>query len=86
MSKNVPSFRSDEEAEAFLDQDLTEYLDLGKFQRVGFEFLPKTKSVNLRMPEPLLDAIKARAKQAGLSYQRYIRQVLERSVVADEPR
>ena len=85
MSKSVPSFRSDEEAEAFLDQDLTEYLDLKKFQRVGFEFLPKTRSVNLRMPEPLLAAIKARAKQVGMPYQRYIRQVLERSL-AGEPR
>lgn len=80
MSKKVPEFRTDEEAEAFLDQDLTDYLDLQNFQKVSFEFLPKTERVNLRFSGPLLAAVRAKAKQAGMSYQKYIRQVVEESL------
>jgi len=80
MSKKVPDLKTDEEAEAFLDQDLTDYLDLQNFQKVSFEFLPKTERVNLRFSAPLLAAVRAKAKQAGMSYQKYIRQVVEESL------
>lgn len=80
MTKKVPKFRTDEEAEAFLDQDLTDYLDLANFERVKFEFLPKTERVNLRFSAPLLEAVRAKAKRAGMSYQKYIRQVVEESL------
>ena len=55
--KSIPTLKSDEEAEAFLDQDLTDYLDLDNFTVVRFEFLPKTKKVSLRVPEALLARI-----------------------------
>jgi predicted DNA binding CopG/RHH family protein len=45
-----------------------------------FEFQPKSERVNLRLPRPLLDAVKATAAKAGLPYQRFIRQVLETAV------
>ena len=80
MTKKVPKFRTDEEAEAFLDQDLTDYLDLANFERVSFEFMPKTERVNLRFSAPLLAAVRAKAKRAGMSYQKYIRQVVEESL------
>lgn len=80
MTKKVPRFKTDEEAEAFLEQDLTDYLDLGQFERASFEFLPKTERVNLRFSAPLLAAVRAKAKQAGISYQKYIRRVVEESL------
>lgn len=80
MTKKVPRFKTDEETEAFLEQDLTDYLDLSKFERASFEFLPKTERVNLRFSAPLLAAVRAKAKQAGISYQKYIRQVVEESL------
>jgi len=34
----------------------------------------------MRLPEPLIAALKARAKARGIPYQRLIREVLERAV------
>ena len=42
VKKKLPELRTDDEAEAFVEQaDLTEY-DLSHFKRVRFEFLPKS--------------------------------------------
>jgi predicted DNA binding CopG/RHH family protein len=38
------------------------------------------KSVNLRLPEQLLEAVRSRAKRAGMPYQRYIRMAIERAL------
>jgi len=78
--KSIPHFRTDEEMEAFLEQDLSDYLHEGNFKPVTFEFLPKGEKVNLRIPSSLLTAIKKQAKRAKMPYQRYIRQVLERDL------
>jgi predicted DNA binding CopG/RHH family protein len=78
--KPLPRLKSDEEAERFVDTaDLTEY-DLSGFKRMHFEFEPKSAQVNLRMPESLLKAVKARAKKRGIPYQRFIRETLERAL------
>ncbi|MGD9846644.1 MAG: CopG family antitoxin [Variibacter sp.] len=82
MKKKFPVLKTDEEAEAFLEQDLTDYLHAENFKPVRFEFLPKEKSINLRLSEDLLTAVRARAKSQGIPYQRYIRQTLERAVTA----
>ena len=84
MTKKVPEFKSDKEAEDFLEKDLTEYIDLKKFTKANFEFLPKNKKVNLRFPEPLLEAVKQKAKQEGISYQKYIRRAVEESLTIDK--
>jgi predicted DNA binding CopG/RHH family protein len=34
----------------------------------------------MRLPKPLLDAVKESARKAGMPYQRFIRQVLEAAV------
>ncbi|MEX0752298.1 MAG: CopG family antitoxin [Xanthobacteraceae bacterium] len=47
-----------------------------------FEFAPKTARVNMRLPENLLKAVKAKAAKQGVPYQRFIRQALERAVLA----
>lgn len=78
--KRIPTFKSDGEAEAFVDKaDLTQY-DLSGGEFVRFEMKPKDKSVNLRLPGQLLDAVRSRAKRAGVPYQRFIRMALERAV------
>jgi predicted DNA binding CopG/RHH family protein len=82
MKKRIPSFRSDKEAEAFVDTaDLTEY-DLSGAKLVRFEFEKKGARINMRMPEPLLKAVKDRAKARGIPYQRFIREALEQAVAA----
>lgn len=80
MKKKLPELLSDEEAEEFVaNADLTEY-DLSDLRTVLFEFHPKSERVNMRLPKPLLDAVKASAHKAGMPYQRFIRQVLEAAV------
>ncbi|HEY5211167.1 MAG TPA: BrnA antitoxin family protein [Stellaceae bacterium] len=80
MKKQLPILKTDEEAEDFVaNSDLTEY-DLSGFHRVRFEFQPKAERVNMRLPGSLLRAVKAKAKQAGMPYQRFIRQTLEAAV------
>jgi predicted DNA binding CopG/RHH family protein len=78
--KPLPPLRSDEQAERFVQSaDLGEY-DLSGFRPMHFEFEPKSAQVNLRMPEGLLRALKERAKQRGIPYQRLIRETLERAL------
>ena len=80
MRKKFPVLKSDEEAEAFLQQDLSDYLHAGNFAPFRFEFKPKEKSINLRISDDLLKAVQTRAKREGIPYQRYIRQALERAI------
>ena len=80
MKKKVPKFKSDKEAEDFLEHDLTDYIDPRHAQRVTFEFLPKTEKVNLRFPPELLKEVRKKAARKGMSYQKYIRQAVEESL------
>ena len=41
MKKTFPRVKTDEEIEALLEDDLSEYLHPGNFQPVTFEFKPK---------------------------------------------
>ncbi|SDJ50169.1 CopG family antitoxin [Salipiger marinus] len=78
--KPFPSFKTDEEAERFVDQaDLTDY-DLSGFKPASFEFAKKGAQVNLRVPQPLLDAVKTKAKAQGIPFTRYIRMLMEQDI------
>jgi len=72
MKKQFPK---DEAAESFVDEaDLTQY-DLSGMKPVSFEFQPKDKSITMRLPETLFEAIKEEAKRS-----RFIRQTLENAL------
>ena len=80
MKKTFPDFKTDEEAERFVDTaDLSEY-DFSDMTPVRFELRRKDKTVSLRLPEPLLAEVRARAQRAGMPYQRFIRLALERAL------
>ena len=79
MKKRVPRIKSDAAAERFLARDLSD-LDFSQFKPVQFEFEKKTARVNMRLPETLLKAVKARASARKMPYQRFIRESLERAV------
>lgn len=86
MKKKMPIFKTDEEAEEFVETaDLSEY-DLSQFKPVRFEFEKKTARVNMRLPETLLRAVKERASARGVPYQRFIREALEDAVGRSEAR
>lgn len=76
MKRKVPRLTTDEEAEAFLKQDLSD-LDFSQFKPVQFEFEKKTAQLNMRVPKPLLDAVKKRAKARGIPYTRLVREAME---------
>jgi predicted DNA binding CopG/RHH family protein len=59
---------TDAEAEAFLAHDRSA-LDYSQFLPLTFECHLKTARVNMRLPQHLLDAIKARAAARAIPYQ-----------------
>jgi predicted DNA binding CopG/RHH family protein len=80
MKKKIPTFESDQAAQDFVDTaNLADY-DLSGGTPVQFEFEPKSAHINMRVPKPLLDAVKERAKRRGIPYTRFIRQLIEREV------
>jgi predicted DNA binding CopG/RHH family protein len=80
MKKPLPRLSTDAEAEAFVaEADLADF-DLSVMVPTRFEFAPKAARVNMRLPTPLLDAVKAKARSQGVPYQRFIRQALEHAV------
>ena len=81
MKKKVPQLKTDKQAEAFLSQDLST-LDFSQFKTMRFEFEKKDEQINMRVPKPLLAAVKARAKSRGLPYTRFIRETLERAIAS----
>ena len=77
MKKQFPVFKTDEEAERFVDEaDLSEY-DFSQFKPVHFEMRRKDKQINLRLPSDLLEAVKKQAEDNGIPYQRLIRRAIE---------
>jgi predicted DNA binding CopG/RHH family protein len=77
MKKKMPTFNTDAEAERFVDTaDLTEY-DLSNLIPTRFEFEKKTAQLNMRLPKPLLEAVKKRSLARGIPYTRFIREAVE---------
>jgi predicted DNA binding CopG/RHH family protein len=78
MNKNIkpiPEFANEAEEQAFWQKcDSTEYLDWTKAQRVVLPNLkPTTKTISLRLPQHLLDSIKAAANSRDVPYQSLIK-------------
>jgi predicted DNA binding CopG/RHH family protein len=79
-SQPMPPLASDADAEQFVETaDLSAY-DLSGFKPMHFEFEPKTAALNMRLPQNLLEALKAKAKAKGIPYSRYVRLLLESDV------
>ncbi len=83
MKKKVPLLKTDRQAEAFLAQDLSN-LDFSQFRPARFEFGKKDNQINMRVPKPLLEAVKARARARGIPYTRFIRETLEQVITTPQ--
>ena len=80
MKKKFYDFKSDKEAEDFVDTaDLSEY-DFSDFKRVRFEQVESVTHIDVDIPERVLDAVKGKAATRGMSYTSYIRELIERDV------
>lgn len=73
--KAVPKFANEAAEQAFWEtHNSTEYMDWTKAQRVVLPNLkPTTKTISLRLPQHLLDSIKAAANSRDVPYQSLIK-------------
>ena len=80
--KPVPAFTSEAEERKFWEtHDSADYVDWTKAQRVVLPNLkPTTNTISLRLPQHLLDAIKAAANARDVPYQSLIKIWLQERV------
>jgi predicted DNA binding CopG/RHH family protein len=73
--KSIPKFANEDEERKFWEQhDSSEYIDWNKAQSVVMPNLkPTTKTISLRLPQHLLDSIKAAANARDVPYQSLIK-------------
>jgi len=73
--KTVPKFANEAEERVFWEtHDSTEYLDWSKAQKVVLPNLkPTTRTISLRLPQHLLDSLKAAANARDVPYQSLIK-------------
>jgi len=73
--KTIPQFASETEERQFWEtHDSTDYLDWNNAQSVVLPNLkPSTKTISLRLPQHLLDSIKAAANARDVPYQSLIK-------------
>lgn len=60
--------------------DLSFMYGFGGIKKIHFELKPKNKTISLRISEELLDAVKEKAEEEGLDYQKWIRKSLEEAI------
>ena len=74
-TKKIPSFENeDEERKFWKAHDSSEFMDWSQAKRVALPNLkPTTKTISLRLPQHLLDSIKAAANSRDVPYQSLIK-------------
>lgn len=74
-TKSIPKFTSEAQERAYWEaHDSTEHLDWSKAQKVTLPNLkPTTKTISLRLPQHLLDSLKAAANARDVPYQSLIK-------------
>lgn len=73
--KTIPKFANEAQERAFWEaNDSTDHLDWSKANKVTLPNLkPTTKTISLRLPQHLLDSIKAAANSRDVPYQSLIK-------------
>ena len=88
MKKGIkpPKFNNENEERAFwADIDLSEHLEADDFEKVSFPNLkPTSRSISIRFPEYVLDAVKERANMMGVPYQALIKEAVVKAYVTSE--
>ena len=85
MSKSIPKFKNEaQEQDFWSEHDSSEYLNWKSAERVLFPNLkPSTKSISLRLPESLLDALRQMANERDVPYQSLIKMILQERIDRD---
>jgi predicted DNA binding CopG/RHH family protein len=81
--KTIPQFDNETEEQVFWEtHDSTDYLDWTNAQQVVLPNLkPTTKTISLRLPQHLLDSIKAAANSRDVPYQSLIKVWLQEKLL-----
>ena len=82
QAKVIPEFANESQERAYWEShDSTAHLDWTKAKKVTFPNLkPTTKTISLRLPQHLLDAIKTAANARDVPYQSLIKVWLQEKV------
>ena len=77
--KTIPTFKDEnEEREFWENNDTLDYFDESKVKKVLFPNLKKTtKSISIRLPVDMIDALKVKANSMDVPYQSLIKMLLQ---------
>jgi predicted DNA binding CopG/RHH family protein len=88
VKERMPKFRSeDEERDFWAEHDVVDYFDWDKSVEGSFPALkPSTKTISLRLPQALLEEIKALANELDVPYQSLLKIFLAERVARERHR
>ena len=77
-TKTIPIFKDENEEREFWEKnDTLDYFDTSKVKKVRFPNLKKTtKSISIRLPVDMIDALKVKANSMDVPYQSLIKMLL----------
>lgn len=80
--KTIPNFKDQSQEIAFWEEnDVTDFFDTKSAKTVRFPNLKKsTKTISLRLLEDMLETIKVKANALDISYQSFIRMLLQKEL------
>ena len=83
---NIPTFKNeDEERDFWAAADLTDHFEPADFESVSLPNLkPTSRSISIRFPEYVLDAVKEQANKIGVPYQALIKEAVVNAYVVPE--
>ncbi|HEX3127520.1 MAG TPA: BrnA antitoxin family protein [Thermoanaerobaculia bacterium] len=83
--KPIPKFETeDEEREFWATHDSTEFVDWSRAKPVTFSRLrPSTRTISLRLPEPLIENLKMLANKRDVPYQSLLKIFLAERVAEE---
>ena len=82
-TRTIPTFKDEtEEREFWEHNDSLDYIDTSKIKRVRFPNLKKTtKSISIRLPVDMIDALKVKANSMDVPYQSLIKILLNEGLL-----
>ena len=82
-TKTIPTFKDEnEEREFWESNDILDYIDTSKVKKVRFPNLKKTtKSISIRLPVDMIDALKVKANSMDVPYQSLIKMLLNEGLL-----
>jgi predicted DNA binding CopG/RHH family protein len=80
--KTIPTFENEQQEREFWEKnEVLDYFDASNAKTVHFPNLKKTtKSISIRLPVDMIDALKVRANSIDVPYQSLIKMILQKEL------